>query len=316
MTEDRALVNAVFPNSDIVSMSTSRTGNFKQTVAVWFEARPPVVVQSSTESSLRTEGELARAIGTRTSVPVPRILEIGVHRSSSYIVSELAPGTNLHSHFTGLDRGTQRHLSREFGRYLGEIHEAFDFDGVGSVSSIEESGGPRFSVSETDNFAGWFRRYAREGIEMLPESFDPVRGPLADAILSRSYKGSWDPRLFPWDLRPGNALSIDGELSAVLDWGNPLAAPPGLAVAKARHLVADWYVEDTKPLRSAFRDGYESVRAYPTVPTVFKLVAVLRSAVDSHGIVTRPRYPEWTGDEAVQFHLDRLNDLISAIDED
>jgi hypothetical protein len=316
MTEDRALVNAVFPNRDIVSMSTSRAGNFKRTVAVWFEAHDPVVVQYSSETSLRTEGELTRAIGGRTSVPVPRILEIGGHRSASYIVSELAPGQNLHSHFTGLDRGTQRHISREFGRYLGEIHEAFDFDGVGPVSSTGGSECLRFNATETDDFAGWFRRYAREGIEVLPEAFDPVRGRLADAILSRPYESGWEPRLFPWDLRPGNALALDGELSAVLDWGDPLAAPPELAVAKARHLVADWYVEDAQPLRSAFRDGYESVRAYPTVPTAFELVGVVRSAVDSHGVVTRPRYPEWTGDEAVQFHLDRLTELLSATDED
>lgn len=311
MTQDRELVTAVFPDCTVESISASNAGNSKRTVAVWFEGYDPVVLQYSTETSLRTEGELARAIRARTTVPVPRVVDIGSHGSSSYIVSELAAGENLHSRFAGLNQDTQRRISRAFGRYLAEIHEAFSFNGVGHVDSISRPDGSRFQATEADDFEGWFRQYAREGIEALPEPFDPIRGRLRDVVLSWPDECDWDPLLFPWDLRPGNALAIDGDLSAVLDWGDPLAAPPGLAVAKARHLIADWYVADPEPLRSAFRDGYESVRAYPTVPTAFRLVAVLRSAVDSNGVVTRPRYPEWTGDRAIQFHLDHLNELVS-----
>jgi hypothetical protein len=314
MTQDRALAVAVFPDRSVASTAASNAGNSKRTVAVWFEAADPVVLQYSTETSLETEGHLARAISDRTTVPVPRVIEVGSHGPSSYIASELAPGENLHSRFAGFDRETQRHIAREFGRYLAEIHEAFRFDGVGPVDSTTGPDGPRFHATVTDDFEGWFRQYAREGIEALPEPFDPVRERLEAAICSGQYECDWDPHLFPWDLRPGNALGADEELSAVLDWGDPLAAPPGLAVAKAKHLIADWYVADAEALRVAFDDGYESVRTSPTVPTAFQLVAVLRSAVDSQGVVTRPRYPEWTGEKAVQFHLHRLTDLLPVTD--
>ena len=168
----------------------------------------------------------------------------------------------------------------------------------------------RFRTVESVDFDTWFRRYARAGIDALPAQFDEVRERLEDAVASPLDGALGDPVLYPWDLRPGNALAIDGELSAVIDWGDPLAAPPGLAVAKTDHVLTDWYVADADPLEAAFRDGYESVREYPAVPPVFRLVAVLRSAVDSHGVVTRPRYPEWTGERAVQFHLDRLQELL------
>lgn len=315
MDQDRALVANAFPDRAVEKTSASNAGNSKRTVAVWFEAHDPVVLQYSTETSLRTEGELARAIRARTDVPVPRVIEIGSHGSSSYVVSELAPGDDLHSRFADLDRSAQLRISREFGRYLAEIHETFAFDGVGPVVSDSDTDRIRFHTTGTDDFETWFRGYAQEGIEALPEPFDPVRDRLEDAVASMPRQDVGDPVLFPWDLRPGNALGEDGELSAVLDWGDPLAAPPGLAVAKTDHLLTDWYVADADPLRAAFREGYESVREYPTVPTVFRLVAVLRSAVDSHGVVTRPRYPEWTGDRAVQFHLDRLTNLLLVCDE-
>ncbi|MEF8850887.1 MAG: phosphotransferase [Haloarculaceae archaeon] len=310
MEQDRALVARVFPDRVVESVSASDAGNSKRTVAVWFADHDPVVLQYSTETSLRTEGELARAIRDRTAVPVPRVIETGSHGDSSYVVSELAPGDNLHSRFAGLDRPVQVRISREFGRYLAEIHDAFAFDGVGPVVAESAGDGTRFRTTEPVDFETWFRRYAQAGIDALPEQFDRIREQLEDAIRSVPREAAGDRVLYPWDLRPGNALLMNGELSAVLDWGDPLAAPPGLAVAKTDYVLTDWYVADAEPLQSAFREGYESVRDYPDVPPVFRLVAVLRSAVDSRGVVTRPRYPEWTGEKAVQFHLDRLQERL------
>ena len=37
---------------------------------------------------------------------------------------------------------------------------------------------------------------------------------------------------------------------------------------------------------------------------------IVRSAVDSNGEVTRPGYPERTGEAAVAFHRDRLETLL------
>lgn len=312
MNSDRLVVEAVFPDRTVESTSVSTVGNSKRTVAVWFENGNPVVVQCSSENSLRTEGELARAIRQRTSVPVPEVLNIGTHGSTSYVVSERASGENLHGRFAGLDRSVQRRIARAFGRHLAELHEAFRFDGFGGITCASGCDRTAFRASGAPDFGTWFRHYAREGLEALPAEFDRLREDLDHAIQSIPDLDPGDPVLYPWDLRPGNALIEDGELSAVVDWGDPLAAPAGLAAAKAEYLATDWYVPDSDPLQAAFREGYESVRPYPTVPSVYRLVAVLRSAVDANGVVTRPRYPEWTGERAVEFHRSRLADLLPA----
>ena len=109
-------------------------------------------------------------------------------------------------------------------------------------------------------------------------------------------------RLFPWDFRPGNALVADGAVAAVLDWESPLAAAPALSVAKAEYLVADWYIADPDPLRTAFATGYEAVRPLPPVEPVHRAAAVCRTAVDSTGTVTNPGYPEFDREAAVAFH--------------
>jgi fructosamine-3-kinase len=288
----------------------STAGHSKRTVAVWFESHAPVVVQCSSENSLRTEGEIARAIRERTSVPVPEVVDIGTHGATSYVVSELANGRNLHTRFAGLDRPHQVRIAQQFGRYLAELHEAFGFErygGIACASGVDET---TFRATGAPDVSTWLREYAREGIEALPGAFDSLREELGRAVETMPERDPGDPVLYPWDLRPGNALIAEGNLSAVLDWGDPLAAPAGLAAAKAEYLVADWYVSDPEPLRTAFREGYPSVRPYPAVPPAYRLVAVLRSAVDSDGVVTRPRYPEWTGERAVEFHRSRLAELL------
>jgi len=119
------------------------------------------------------------------------------------------------------------------------------------------------------------------------------------------------PRLFPWDLRPGNALVSDGRLSAVLDWERPMAAPPALSVAKTAYLVTDWYVDEPAPLRTAFRAGYERVRPIPSVEPVHRVVAIADSAVDTRGAVTNPGYPERNRQSSVDFHLAALSSALS-----
>jgi hypothetical protein len=116
-------------------------------------------------------------------------------------------------------------------------------------------------------------------------------------------------RLFPWDLRPGNAVVADGRVTAVLDWEAPMAAAPALSVAKAEYLVAGWYADHPEPLRTAFVEGYETVRDYPAVRPVHRVAAVTDSAVDSTGAVTNPGCPELDREAAVAFHRETLADL-------
>lgn len=344
----RAPLDAVlareFPRREIDAVHPARRGNSKRTVFVTFTDAERVVVYLSPDvRALHTETCLAEAIAARTAVPTPSVLAVGTVDGDGkpagdgrpagevgYAVVERASGVDLHERFSSLDGDAQRRVASTFGRVLGELHETFTFEAYGDVS-VDTAPGEvrppgagtdpaRFVATGPSDWVQWFEAYVEAGVEALPAPLSRF-GPRIRASVDRADLADDPPsRLFPWDLRPGNALvdadppnaRSDGEsvdtasLSAVLDWGSPLAADPGLAVAKAEHLVADWYVDDGEPLRAAFRTGYERRAVYPTVPPAYRVAAVVRSAVDSRGVVTRPGYPERTGDDAVTFHADRL----------
>jgi Ser/Thr protein kinase RdoA (MazF antagonist) len=312
MDEALGILAREFPDRTPTGVTPASRGHSKRTSFVSFDAAEAVVVQcSQNPAALRTERELARAVRARTSIPVPRVLAGGDRDGTGYAVFERAPGDDLHERFTTLDDATRRDVVRTFGRVLGELHDAFEFDAFGTVR-VEPGSSGGFRATESTDWPTWFRSHAREGVAALTDAFADLRAPIREAFETASLPDRPPARLFPWDLRPGNALVDDGSVSAFVDWGDPLAAAPGLAVAKAEHLTADWYVDapDRRPLRAAFREGYESVRPYPAVPDVYRLAAVVDAAVDSRGVVTRPGYPERRGEAAVAFHRERLRALL------
>lgn len=358
-----AVLSRTYPTRRVAGATPTATGNRKQTAVVDFadtDTPRAVVVQTAPdEPELRREAALTRSIGTRTPVPVPDVITGGSIPGGGYLVSERAPGDDLHRRFVGLNSRSRARVARSFGRFLAHLHGAFAFAGYGSVvfdaaegcDAVDDGGvdpdaavdgeigaatgavgwadvldtadpGTLLSAERAAATAGteragttwqsWFTQYAVEGIDALPSTFDDVR-PTIQASVEDAFDDlprAPPARLYPWDLRPGNALVADSELSAVLDWGQPLAADPGLAVAKAEHLVCDWYVEDSEQLRHAFRAGYRAERPLPEVPEEYRLIAVVRSAVDAAGEVTRPRYPERTGAEAVAFHKRRIHAVL------
>ncbi|WP_049908667.1 MULTISPECIES: phosphotransferase family protein [Halorubrum] len=307
------------PGATPTSVEPLGRGNRKRTEVVRFDAADPVVVQrSATPGAVRTEAALLAAVGERTGVPVPRPLGDGVVDGTGWMVTPLVEGRDLHEAFVDLGPADQRETARAFGRYLAEVHEAFRFDGCGrlAVGERAESGAGTeseaeaargrdsvLSVRDPVDAAEWLRRFGERHAARLPAEFDDLRGALDDALREPTGTDA-APRLFPWDFRPGNALVADGAVTAVLDWEAPLAAPPGVSVAKAEHLVVDWYVPaaETDPLRRAFRDGYESVAPMPPVGRAHRAAAVASAAVDGGGVVTNPRYPPVDRDEAVAFH--------------
>lgn len=301
-----AIVDRHYSERTVAVVDPAEAGH-RPTAVVRFGAHPPVVVQcSETIDAVRTEAALVRAVRDRTEVPVAPVLATGTYDGRAYTISEFRPGTDLHTTFADSPPTVQRDIATQFGRYLGQLHAAFGFEGVGELTRAAEPADDERLVAPDSDAHGWLVAYGRRAIERLPPDFDPLRGRLSDCLGAAS-AGEATPRLFPWDLRPGNALATDDAVSAVLDWERPMAAPPGLAVAKTEYLVADWYVDDPRPLRTAFRDGYGSVRQVPTVEAVHRVVAIADSAIDSRGEVTRPGYPEFGRSEAVAFHRAALD---------
>lgn len=311
---NRSLVTAIVgqhdPERTVSGVEPTRAGH-RQTAVVHFAAHPSLVVQfSATLEAVRTEAALVAAVRARTEVPVPPIVATGTYDGRAYAISEFRPGRDLHTTFADSPPTVRRNIARQFGRYLGQLHESFSFEGSGALERSSTPGGETGLVAPGAEGAPWLVTYGRRAVERLPAAFDPLRERLRDCLDGAAVDGA-TPRLFPWDLRPGNALVTDDSVSAVLDWEGPMAAPPALALAKTEYLVADWYVDEPAPLRRAFREGYERVRPAPTVRPAHRVVAVADSAVDSRGTVTTPGYPERDREAAVAFHRAALASAVS-----
>jgi aminoglycoside phosphotransferase (APT) family kinase protein len=321
------------PDATVTAVEPLDPGSRRETSIVRFaDAEPVVVRRTAVPEAARVEARLLGAIDDRTSVPVAAPIESGRFDGGGWVATPLVAGSDLHESFGDLDATARHQVAASFGRYLAELHDAFRFDSHGPLTvadgrlaadalaraPAEVAGGEAAMTTASgetvrgDGWGTWLTAFGRASIARLPPEFDGIRAELEAVIERVGDDIATTPRLFPWDLRPGNALVEDGEMTAVVDWEGPLAAAPALSVAKTEYLVADWYVPPTAAddLREAFRTGYESVRAYPTVRPVHRLVAVASTAVDSRGGVTNPRYPPVSRDEAVAFHRRALKRLV------
>ena len=341
------IAERVRPGGVIDSVDSVDAGNRRRTAVVRFADADAVVIQRSADpETTRVEAALLDAISDRTSVPVPTPLGSGIVGDGGWLATPRIRGDDLHGSFTGLDPTDRRGIARSFGRYLAELHDAFRFDAHGPLSVaggdlvVDGSVDPTAAVAggvdasavggstavdgsdsrSTDGgnrgtaagLGAWLAAFGRASLARLPSEFDAVRADAAAVLDEQSVEPGAVPRLFPWDLRPGNALVADGRVTGVLDWEGPLAAGPAVSAAKTEYLVADWYVGDgaADRLREAFHAGYESVREYPTVRPVHRIAAVASTAVDSRGVVTNPGYPPVSRDEAVRFHRRTLEALV------
>lgn len=341
-----SLAEGLFPERTVTVVHEPPQGNDKRTARIGFADGEAVVVQTSDRPrALALERVLLRELRKRTPVPVARPRSGGTADGWGYLVTDCVPGEDLHRRYVELPADRRRRIAASFGRYLACVHDAFGFDGFGEIELAAEGdgnhgvectdsagspgveltdgdasrgveltdGGGRLVATGPESWEEWLRPTVVEGIDALPAAFDDLR-PLLHWAISRASVVREPPAvLYPWDLRPGNALVEDGSVSAVVDWGDPLAAAPGLSVAKTSYLVADWYGGEPAALREAFRRGYRSVRPLPSVRPIDRLAAVVRAAVDSTGAVTRPCYPEVTGDAAIDVHRGRLERALAPI---
>jgi Ser/Thr protein kinase RdoA (MazF antagonist) len=304
----RRVLRRIHPDAE-PTLTPAARGNRKRTVVVVFGDRPDLVVQITPDpATALTEAAVLTALADR--VPTPTVRALGTLEGGGYLVTDRAAGDDLHDLFAGLPDDGRIAVAREFGRVLGAVHDQWAFRDAGPLSAVPDGD---LTVAEPTPPEEWLRDYARAGIEALPDAFDDLRPALAAAVGDAGPAADGDlVRLFPWDLRPGNALYDDG-VTAIVDWEAPLAAPPGVAVAKLEHLVARWYVADADEqaaLRAALQAGYEEYRPYPAVSRAERVAAVVTAAVDSAGVVTRPRYPELTGDDAVAVHRGWFEDAL------
>jgi hypothetical protein len=310
------VLRSLFPGRQVVSVSRPPTGRSKRTVFAGLDGGRELVVQwrSTARGGLGAEPLLARLAAERAGVPVAPVLAAGEHDGVAYVVTERVPGEDLHTTVGSLDWPTASRVLRSLGRHLGRLHAVFSFDGAGRVVARDGE----LAVADPTDPRRWLREYVEEGVDRLPPGLadlgPEVRGLLDDRI--GDLPVDQPVALLPWDYRPGNAVFRDGRVAALLDWGDPLAAPPGLSAAKSEYLTVDWYFEGDRlaATRNAFREGYHETVGPRTTGRnrrpLYRVAGIVRSAVDSRGEVTLPGYPVAGRAEAVEFHRERLLALL------
>jgi len=181
---------------------------------------------------------VARLVWAETDLPIPAVLASGAIRNTS------GPDRwALYGYREGRSARTAGVAGRGWflragGRLLGRLHEAFAFDRVGGLGRAD--GALRL------------RQPARRNL--LASSLVPVPGP-------GGADGRPQPVLTHGDYQPSNLLVADGEVTAVLDWGNAHVTDAGYALARAETRFVDLpRLDDRRRAREAFRDGYASVR--------------------------------------------------------
>ena len=213
---------------------------------------------------------VARLVRAETGLPVAAVLASGSVRG--------APGPDrwaLYEHREGESARSAGVAGRGWflraaGRLLGRLHGAFSFDRVGGLGR--------------DGGALHLRRPTGRTLLTSP----------AAGILGRDPAGE-RPRLVltHGDYQPSNLLVADGDLTAVLDWGNAHVTDAGYALARAEARFVDLPRAGGRA-REAFRDGYASARGrlpagYAARAGRYRLLWVAQSALHLGAVAATPR---------------------------
>ena len=283
-------------------------GNYKATYRVAL-ADDDVVYVLLGDETLRAEIALHRDLADRDVVPVPPVRASGCLDHRRFFVTAAAPGTSLTAAMADRDDVEITTIARTLGRYLARLHEAYTFSGHGTIEPHDGS----LVVADPADARTSLMDLLDQGLTELPPALADLRGQIPHHVEPGMIPLDAPATLYPWDFRPGNMRWHDGAITGILDWGRPRAAPAALAVAKAMYVSLDWFEYDAH--RPTFLSGYRSVRPLTVDPTYWRLVsivAIVRSAVDRHGAITRPYHP--MSDEAVAetFHRRHLERYLAA----
>ena len=155
------IAEPIRPDAVVERIDPIAAGNRRRTAVVRFVDADPVVIQRCTDPAVtRVEATLLDAIDGRTSVPVPTPLGSGTIDGDGWLATPYLPGDDLHESFTGLAPAARRRVARSFGRYLGELHDAFRFDAYGPLTVadgehvVDASGNPTVAVASSVDVGG------------------------------------------------------------------------------------------------------------------------------------------------------------------
>ena len=305
------IIADIRPDAHIEAVRPVGHGGRRETMEVQFRNWPSLIIQGAGSlDAAETEIALLRRLDRETSIPTAPPIRAGRAGSQAWIATDAIDGQDLHGQFTTKPAIVQERLVRQFGSVLGEVHALWESEHHGPVLFDSVDG---LYVGDPASWTTYFGAFTAHHLSRLPAPFDDLRIDLADAVIGVP-EAVGPARLFPWDLRPGNALCAGDTITGIIDWEDPIATEPALAVAKAEYVVARWYVgaDRGEELVSALHAGYERVRPLPDIDPVHRIATAMAAAVDSHGAVTNPGYPPVDAASAMSFHHELLERFLAA----
>ena len=226
----------------VIDCRRPKTGAVADTFVLECADEPRRVVSKIGGASIWTgdvvEPLVIDRVRSATAIPVPEVYATGSIRTGDerrrWALYEYVGGDVPRD----CGRDTRRRLVRSAGEMLGELHAAFEFERIGGI--------------------------ARRGNDLV------LREPSSRNLLASSTVGrvvpvvtAGDPDCRPvldhGDFFPKNLLVDDGEITAILDWGNAHVTHAGYGMARAEARFVDLARVDRRErsrLRRAFRAGY------------------------------------------------------------
>lgn len=283
-------------------------GNSKETWRVDTEAEGTVYIHVG-DDRLRDEAAVLQWVDEHTPLPVPELSAVGSARNNTFFVTREATGHRLTEHITRVTQSVQHDLVYSIGAFLAHLHNSIEFEGNGPVTRTSNG----LQVTKPTDGREYFRTRFKFNRQRLPTAFDATLPTETTSLPWSAIPDNSKGRLYHWDFRPGNMLYEDGSISAILDWGDPQASRPALGFAKVVYISLDWF--GLSHFLPHLRSGYESVRPIHWDQTEYllaRIVAIVQSAVDANGAITRPGHPQVSETEALVFHQEQIsNTMIS-----
>jgi Ser/Thr protein kinase RdoA (MazF antagonist) len=314
--EIRTAATSLRPTATVEQIESVDPG--KNTVYAVDYADREAILKIGTESPerVRAEPAIVEFVSARATLPVPTVIASGEEAlSAPYTLFERVTGKTVDDLSPGLSPATLEQVLTEAGHFLGRLHAATGFDGVGPLVPHEAGLEPETPNTEWQSLLG---RVAKGKIDQLGDLFDPYREALRNGIDRMlddwSPPSRVDPVLAHMDYRPANLVlspSEDQVTEAVLDWGGAAAAPAGYELAHVEALTRGFpHPASSDTLRERFRGGYreaQEVDDVPDVPPVYRVNAQLRLA--KHLELIADSRPDTSLETVAEERLDQFREL-------
>ncbi|MDY6770498.1 MAG: phosphotransferase [Candidatus Nanohaloarchaea archaeon] len=250
-----------------------------------------------------------------TAVPSPDVVYDAADEEVPYQVVEAIDGDNLNDRYHEMPDSTRLAVVEEAGRYLAAAHDKLSMDDCGWLYGTENG----LEVDAADSWRSFYRGFLHDMLDTVedgPLDRDDLTDELRATVDATIDNVPVDPdtSIVHRDYDPDNLVEDDGEIAAVLDWGNAFAGDPLYDYARAEHSFAGRFADDERVerTRERFRASYEQRQ-----PIDDRLYEVYRlgALIDQAAALT------WCQDNAFDFddsvfdgHRDVLREQVDRVD--